>query len=136
MAKGLDKHRERLEALALLGKDLTRRSGSKCELCEASHMKLQIHEVPPVPIEPELDGCIFICNTCKDDVEQLDRKSAKGLNRDHWRCLNTSVWSEIPAVQVMAVHILKQLDDTDWARDLMGSLYLVPEVEDWLERMP
>ena len=48
MAKGLDKHRERLEALALFGKDLTRRAGSKCELCETAGVKLQIHEVPPV----------------------------------------------------------------------------------------
>ena len=64
MAKGLDQHRERLEALALLGKDLTRRAGSKCELCETAGAKLQIHEVPPVPSEPELEGCIFI-----DDVE-------------------------------------------------------------------
>ncbi len=47
MAKGLDKHRERLEAVALFGKDLTRRSGSKCELCETSNVKLQIYEVPP-----------------------------------------------------------------------------------------
>lgn len=98
-------------------------------------MKLQIHEVPPVPTDPELEICIFICDTCKDDIDKLVRKSAVALNRDHWRCLNTSVWSEVPAVQVMAVHLLKQLADTDWAPDLMDSLYLAPEIEDWLERI-
>ncbi len=133
MAKGLDKHRERLDALALFGKDLTRRAGSQCELCEASNVKLQIHEVPPVPIEPELEHCIFICGICKDDIEKLNRKSAKALNHDHWRCLNTSAWSEVPAVQVMAVHLLKQLGHTDWAPDLLEALYLDPEIEAWLE---
>lgn len=135
MAKGLDKHRERLEVLALLGKDLTRRAGSKCELCETSGIKLQIHEVPPVPTEPDLDGCIFICTTCKADIDQLGRKSATGLNSDHWRCLTTRVWSEVPAIQVMSVHLMKQLGHTDWAPDLLDSLYLAPEIEEWLERI-
>ncbi|PON19128.1 phnA protein [Candidatus Entotheonella serta] len=133
MAKGFDKHRERLEALELFGKDLTRRAASKCELCETYNVKLQIHEVPPVPAEPELESCIFICNVCKDDIEKLGRKSAKDLDRDHWRCLNTSAWSEVPAVQVMAVYLLKQLGDTNWASDLIDSLYVAPEIEDWLE---
>ncbi len=135
MAKGLDKHRERLGALALFGKDLTRRAGSKCELCETSGVNLQIQEVPPVATEPELESCIFICDVCKDDIARLDRKPIKGLNSDHWRCLNSSAWSEVPAVQVMAVHLLKQLDHTDWARDLRESLYLTPEIEAWLQRM-
>lgn len=135
MAKGLDQHRERLEALALLGKDLTRRAGSKCELCDTAGAKLQIHEVPPVPTEPELEVCIFICETCKEDIDQLGRKSSRGLNPDHWRCLNTSAWSEVPAVQVMAVYLLKQLHETGWASDLMDSLYLDPDIEAWLERM-
>jgi protein PhnA len=136
MAKGLDKHRERLEALALLGKDLTRRASSKCELCATSGIKLQIHEVPPVPTEPELEGCIFICTTCKEAIDQLDRRSATGFNNsDHWRCLNTSVWSEVPAIQVMSVHLIKQMGHTNWAHDLMDSLYLAPEIEEWIERI-
>ena len=78
MAKGLDKHRERLETLALFGKDLTRRAGSKCELCETSNVKLQIHEVPPVPAEPDFEHCIFICDACQDDIDKLGHKSCQG----------------------------------------------------------
>lgn len=130
MAKGLDQHRERLEALSLLGKDLTRRAGSKCELCEASGTKLLIHEVPPVPADPKLEHCIFICEACKEQIEK-----PKLRDPDHWRCLNTSAWSTEPAVQVAAVYMLNQLKDNDWANDLAETLYLNPEIEAWLQKI-
>lgn len=130
MAKGLDQHRERLEALSLLGKDLTRRAGSKCELCEASGVKLGIHEVAPVPKMPELGHCIFICETCSEQIEKPKRRDP-----DHWRCLNTAAWSTEPAVQVAAVHMLNQLKEHDWANDLADTLYLNPEIEEWLEQI-
>ncbi len=130
MAKGLDKHRQRLDALSAFGKDLARRAKSHCEMCGASGTKLQTHEVPPVPTEPEFEHCILLCETCK---EQLDHP--KRLHPDHWRCLNTAVWSEVPAVQVMAVSTLKQLTDQPWATELEEQLYLSPEVQQWLARL-
>jgi len=128
MAKGLDKHRARLDALNTFGKDLARRAKSQCEMCGAAGTRLQIHEVPPVASEPQYDHCILLCETCK---EQLD--NPKRLQPDHWRCLNTAVWSEVPAVQVMAVATLKRLADHPWARELEEQLYLSPEVEQWLD---
>lgn len=129
MAKGLDKHRARLDALNAFGKDLARRAKSQCELCGASGTSLQIHEVLPVPAEPEFDHCILLCETCKG---QLD--NPKRMQPDHWRCLNTAVWSEVPAVQVMAVVTLRRLTSLPWAAELEEQLYLAPEVEAWLER--
>ena len=127
MAKGLDKHRQRLDALNTFGKDLVRRAKSQCEMCGATDTKLQIHEVPPVATEPEFDHCILLCETCK---EQLD--NPKRMQPDHWRCLNSAVWSEIPAVQVMAITTLKRLSDHPWATELQEQLYLNPEIETWL----
>ncbi len=127
MAKGLDKHRQRLHSLDAFGKDLARRAKSHCEMCGAAGTRLQIHEVPPLTAEPDFDHCILLCETCK---EQLD--NPKRLQVDHWRCLNTAVWSEVPAVQVMAVTTLRQLRDQPWASELEEQLYLSSEVEDWL----
>jgi protein PhnA len=127
MAKGLDKHRQRLDALNAFGKDLARRARSQCEMCGASGTSLQIHEVPPVGVEPDYGHCILLCETCKD---QLD--NPKRMEPDHWRCLNTAVWSEVPAVQVMAVATLRRLADQPWANELEEQLYLSPEVEKWL----
>jgi protein PhnA len=130
MAKGLDKHRQRIEALSQFGKDLTRRCGSSCELCGASGTKLQIHEVPPAPTAPDYDHCIMLCEICKEQIEHPKR-----MDSNHWRCLNGAVWSEVTAVQVMAVSLLKLLDGHDWANELMEQLYLSPESEQWLEKL-
>ncbi len=133
MAKGRDKHQARVGALSLLGKDLARRARSHCELCGASGVSLTILEVPPVPEEPDPERAIMVCDTCREQVE-----NPKRMDPNHWHCLNTSVWSEVPAVQVMAVTLLRRLtSDTGsgeaWADELAETLYLSPEVEAWLE---
>ena len=127
MATRLEKHRERLNALSLLGRDLTRRAGSKCELCEAAGVKLQPYEVEPVPAEPELDHCLFICETCS---HQLD--NPKQIDANHWRCLGKSMWSEVPAVQVTSILMLRRLAPLEWAEELLEQAYLSDEVEQWL----
>ncbi len=130
MAKGLLKHQERLSSLNLLGKDLARRARSKCELCEASGVPLKIYEIEPVPSEPELEHCIMTCDTCR---EQLD--NPKRMQPDHWRCLTKSIWSEVPAVQVLSLRHLRQLaDQHQWAADTLEIAYLSPEVEDWADK--
>jgi protein PhnA len=130
MAKGLEKHRQRIEALNQFGKDLARRCSSSCELCGASGTKLRIHEVPPIPEEPDYDHCIMICETCQEQIEHPKR-----MDSNHWRCLNSAAWSEVTAVQVMAIHLLKRLEDQDWAKELREQLYISPQAESWLEKM-
>ncbi|GLQ31932.1 phnA protein [Litoribrevibacter albus] len=131
MSKGLDKHKHRSESLSYFGKDLVRRSGSHCELCNASGTKLSIFEVPPVPKEPDFEHCIFICDTCKEQIEK-----PKTLTLDHWRCLNTSAWSTVPAVQVMSVLMIDQLinsvKENEWLQDLKEQLYLTEEIQEWV----
>ena len=83
MARGLDQHKERQRILSSFGKDLTRRCKSTCELCEAKEVKLSIYEVPPVLSEPEYESCIFICETCSEQLA-----NPKRIDANHWRCLN------------------------------------------------
>ena len=128
MAKGYDQHQERLAALNLLGKDLSRRAKSHCELCSAGGVSLRIFEVAPIPAEPDVDHCLMLCETC---IAQLAPRGR--LNAPHWHCLETAAWSETPVIQVMAVRILRQLPDERWAADLLEGLYLFPEAKLWLE---
>ncbi|PKL35223.1 MAG: phnA protein [Spirochaetae bacterium HGW-Spirochaetae-1] len=129
MAKGLDRHRERMDILASFGRNLARRSGSRCELCSSSGVPLHIYEVSPVADTPDMDRCIFICTTCEKGME-----NPPGM-ADHWRCLNTAVWSEIPALQVISVRILRQISPkSDWARSLLEEVYLDPEIEEWIDK--
>lgn len=130
MATRLEKHHGRQNAVSLLGKELTRRAGSKCELCQASGVKLQPYEVEPIPEVPTADHCVFLCQEC---ILQLNQPKAVVPN--HWRCLSTAMWSEIPAVQLTSVLMLRRLQPLDWANELLEQLHVSDEVTQWLEQL-
>ncbi len=119
-------HRQNI--LSRFAKDLVRRSRSKCELCKKSGAKLEVHELPPLEEKPDLAGCIFICEECQKQI-----LTPKKIIPSHWRCLNNSLWSEVPAVQVMAVRILRRLAQAEhhWAEELLEHAYLEPDLEKW-----
>lgn len=97
-------------------KELHERSGSVCELCGGTD-HLQVYTVPPGLAEAEKS--ILVCQTC---FEQINDSSKMDAN--HWRCLNNSMWSTVPAVQVMAWRILNALRNEGWPQDLLDMLYL------------
>ena len=130
MAKGFDQHQEYLQQLSLLGKDLTRRSRASCELCTKSGISLSIYEVPPAPKEPQLDSVIYLCEPC---ISQLEKP--KLIDPNHWRILSETVWSEVQAVQVMAVRLLRHLANNQaWAQKILEELYLEDELEAWIDK--
>ena len=125
MAKGIDNHNKRQDALKSFGKDLARRSGSKCELCGASGVSLEIFEVPPVRQDPDFENCIFICQACSSAIASI-----KKANTDHWRCLTDKVWSEIPAVKIISVMILRAISSrASWPDEVLDDVYLDDEEE-------
>jgi protein PhnA len=102
------------------------RSGSKCELCGATE-GLTVYEVPP-----ESDGsaerCVLLCQTCREQVEDPEKTDA-----NHWRCLNDSMWTQVPAVQVMAWRMLNRLSSEGWPQGLLDMLYLDDDTRAWAE---
>ncbi len=128
MGKGYEANQLRLSNLALLGKDLARRARSKCELCETGGVKMLTYEVTPVAGEPDLDKCLLLCSDCFEQVSETRRFKAG----EHWRFLAQVLWSELPAVQVVAVRMLKrQQDSQQWAASALEQVWLEPEVEAW-----
>jgi len=103
---------------------LLARSNSKCELC-GSESTLSVYEVPPVT-DAYADQCIYVCDFCLDQIE-----NPENINPNHWRCLNDSMWTAVPAVQVMAWRQLKRLNTEIWAQDLLDMLYLDEETQTW-----
>ncbi len=120
MAKGFEKYQERVAALNRFAKELVRRSGSRCELCAAANTSLAIYEITPVPNVPDFDRCLFLCQTCR---QQLDNPNQ--MDPRHWNTLRILVWSEFPAVQAAAYRLLKRLRDTEaWARETLDEAYV------------
>ncbi|WP_062260765.1 PhnA domain-containing protein [Endozoicomonas arenosclerae] len=105
---------------------LQERSGSKCELC-SSNEDLSIYVVPESP-DSSAESHLLLCTTCVDQIDQPNN-----INANHWRCLNDSMWSQVPAVQVMAWRMLNQLSSEPWAQDLLDMMYLEEEVKEWAE---
>ncbi len=128
MSTGFQGKFHRQNMLSRLAKDLVRRSRSKCELCEKSGVKLEALELLPLEEEPCVDGSIFICDECHKQII-----TPKKMIPAHWRCLNNALWSEVPAVQVMSVRILRRLEKSGhhWAEELLENAYLEPELEEW-----
>ena len=127
MAKGYELHQARKTALQGLGKDLARRAKSKCELTGAAGVALKPYEVPPVGEEPDLDHTLLISEECHEMLEHPKRLAGRT-----WQCLAEVVWSEMPAVQVVAWRMLDELATReDWAREVLDEVFLEPEVEAW-----
>jgi protein PhnA len=109
-------------------KALIERSSNQCELCAATE-NLSVYEVPPVT-ETHSDKCIYTCQTCKDQIE-----NSSELTPTHWHCLNDSMWSQTPAVQVVAYRMLSRLaPDNGWAQDALDMIYLEEDTLAWAKK--
>jgi len=103
---------------------LLTRSDSKCELCSASE-ELGVYSIPP-DCDGSADQSILLCSTCQQQINEPDT-----VDVHHWRCLNDSMWSQVPAVQVMAWRMLTRLSHEGWPQDLLDMLYLDDETLAW-----
>ncbi len=127
MAKGYELHQLRMMVLQGMGKDLARRAKSRCEITGASGVKLFPYEVPPVPAEPDIERTILVSEPCLEMIEHPERMKGR-----EWQCLSEAVWSDLPAVQVTAWRMLRELAKReDWARETLEETFLDPDIEDW-----
>ncbi|MBC8210810.1 MAG: PhnA domain-containing protein [Gammaproteobacteria bacterium] len=105
-------------------KNLHQRSGSSCELCSSSE-DLSAYPIPP-DADDSAEQSILLCDVCRSQIENPDQ-----VDINHWRCLNDSMWSPIPAVQVMAWRMLTRLRAEVWPQDLLDMLYLDDATLSW-----
>ena len=87
-----------------------------CDLC-GNEEGLSAYTVVPKEVT------ITICATCAASIADPTK------NEKHWNCLHDSMWSENPAVQVMAFRLLTKLG----AQDQLDMLYLEDDVKGWAE---
>lgn len=105
-------------------KELAARSNGQCELCGSTE-GLQSFVVTPRK-GTSIDECICTCGNCH---AQLSGSTVFDVN--HWRCLNDSMWSEVPAVKVVAWRMLNRLKGEGWPNDLLDMMYMEDETLVW-----
>jgi protein PhnA len=108
--------RPEIDLMALID-TLKERARTCCELCFGPD-GLTAYAVPPDAQVHERDN-VLVCYKC---LLQIEKKEA--LDKSHWSILETSAWSEIPAVQIVAWRMLNRLRHESWAADLLDMIYL------------
>ncbi|QKJ27804.1 PhnA domain-containing protein [Aliarcobacter cibarius] len=101
--------------------ELLNRSDSSCELCKSTQ-DLTVFEVSPS--DGSIEQVVLLCNKCKTQFED-----DSFLDENHWFCLSDSMWSTVPAVQVLSYRMLKKLGN----QDLLDMMYLEDDVRAWAE---
>ena len=105
--------------------ELQQRSASACELCTTTN-NLKAYSVLPALYNETADDHILVCSTCFEQLENPDK-----ITPEHWRCLNDSMWTQVPAVQVVIWRILNRLSAKKWAVALLDMLYLDDDTLNW-----
>lgn len=93
-----------------------------CPLCTAATNDLTDVDVPG----GTAPASVAICHTCD---AQLGAPS-----EDHFRALALTMWSDDPAIQVLAYRTLGKLG-TPWAQDLADQLYLDDDTRAWADNV-
>lgn len=106
-----------------LTKSILARSESKCELC-SNDVQLLAKAVSPKEGSSD-DECIVLCEVCQTKMNEDD------YDVNHWRCLNESMWSQVPSVQVVSYRMLKGLSSETWAQDALDNMYMDEETTKW-----
>jgi protein PhnA len=126
MSKGRDAHHAHQQAVAALGKTLTRRANSKCELCEGDQ-NLRVIEISPVSNQPNEEGAILACEGCREliDTKRLPKETTS------LRFLEGAVWADHIPVRVAAIQLMRRLsaENVDWANNVLESLWIDEDLE-------
>jgi protein PhnA len=102
---------------------LLARSESQCELCQ-SPTNLLVHTIAPFTDDKEKE--VVLCTVCDTSIIANDFS-----NKEHFRNLAGSIWSEVAAVKVLSYKLLQKLNTQDWAQDALDGAFLTEQEMAW-----
>ena len=108
-----------------LSKKLQARSNGTCELCEAT----EAHNIYNVPHGSgvDIDTNVQLCDKCLAQINITEE-----LESGYWSAfLPNTMWSSLPAVQVLAWRMLNRFRTETWAHDAIEMLYLDEDNLEW-----
>jgi len=103
-------------------RELIKRSGGKCELSGVTE-DLKVYQVLPAR-KGGIEESILASKTLIDQIENPET-----MDINLWRCLNDSMWSEHPAVQVVSWRMLSRLGN----RELLEMMYFDEDTLAWAQ---
>jgi protein PhnA len=109
----------------MVEEQLRSRSIGVCELCGSTDGLTAFLVEPGNSTNP--DQHVHACSNC---VEQITTNT---MDSNHWRCLTESMWSEVPAVQVLSWRMLHRIKAEGWSQDLIDMIYMDDETLTWAQ---
>jgi protein PhnA len=105
--------------------ELRERNAGQCELCNSNPgaSTLQVQPIQTV----EAERCMWVCAHCASSIEGGE------LQAQDWFSLKDSIWSEVPAVQVVTWRMLHRLGSEGWAQDLLEQCYMEDAMMEWAQ---
>lgn len=107
-----------------LEQQLIERSGNVCELSKSTE-KLTVFAVNPAN-SGDVSKHIYISEKCLNQIERKEK-----LEPEFWTFLKDSMWSEVPAVQVVAWRMLNRLKNETWAMEALDIMYMDDDLLAW-----
>ncbi|NQY67350.1 MAG: PhnA domain-containing protein [Flavobacteriales bacterium] len=101
---------------------LSQRSESKCELCDKKS-ELSPYQVNNSSSE-SADENIAVCETCLSNMNESS-------NANYWRCLNDTMWTQVPVVQVAIWRVLNSIKSEGWPMNMLDMIYLKEDTLKW-----
>lgn len=105
-----------------LSPTLAERNQHLCELCN-NETASEGFTVSPRN-DGSIDNQVAVCDTCLTNMDNLEASA-------HWRCLEGSIWSMVPAVQALSYRLLYNRKTESWAQNILDSVDLEEEVVQW-----
>ena len=96
---------------------------SRSSICELCSSDVDVNSMEVAPSDASEEQSIYICIVCKAQIESAQ------LDATHFNCLNDSMWSETPAVQVMSYRLFNALG----RQDLVDMMYMQEDVKSWAD---
>ncbi len=75
-----------------------------------------------------MDDQVVLCSDCLHKIRENDFSDPH-----YWRFLEGSIWSEVPAVQVLSYKLLGRLSSESWADDARQAVYLDEALLEWAQ---
>jgi protein PhnA len=104
---------------------LQARANGICEITGEATEQLFAYTIPPKN-DDSLNHQVAVSQAVLEAINNNDYS-----NTNIWRSVTGSIWSEVPAVQVLSYKILTQLKSNDWALEALDGCYLDEALITW-----
>lgn len=99
------------------------RATNSCEVCQNNTPEHLFTIHPDKDITEE--NTVYVCSACHGPLSLQET-----FKSEDWTFIAHSIWSELPAVQIIAYRVLNGLKSETWAQEALDMMYLEDSIKE------